>query len=146
MLASPCHVPGFPFPNPALCNPGVAKISKPWCAMVFRGVTSLIITFPPFPLFLWGKLNKRTQAWSTRRRSWRVTSPRCRMKWRNRSRSAGMQRKKQRKPSQMWVDWFLAHFFSVLQCLRTAKKVIPRLPFLCLLQNSHPKHPTGVWR
>lgn len=98
---------GQPLPHtwvslPKYCrNPEDAKISKPWCAMVFKEIMSLIITFPPFPLFFWGKLNKRTQAWSIKRRSWRVTFPRCRMKWRNQSRSAGTQRKKPKKQSQM---------------------------------------------
>lgn len=38
--ASPYHIPRSLFPNIALSNPEVAKIRKPWCAMVFRGVVS----------------------------------------------------------------------------------------------------------
>lgn len=37
---SPYHIPVSPFPNIALRNPAVAKIRKPWCAMVFRGIVS----------------------------------------------------------------------------------------------------------
>lgn len=66
--ASPYYILGSLFPNIALSNAQVAKIRK-LGVLWYSEELSLIITFPHFPLFFWGKLYKRTQAWSTKRRS-----------------------------------------------------------------------------